>query len=131
MNMNNRRLVCGRLMVLMGLVALVAGSAFAANPQLTWTGGGDGSTWNDAANWNATPNWTVANDLDFSSVADGATLVNDATTTFGTLTFDANKGMVTITSTKTALPAAAALIIPTGTTLDAKFPVGGWTSWNG
>lgn len=131
MNMNNRRLVCGRLMVLMGLVALVAGSAFAANPQLTWTGGGDGSTWNDAANWNATPNWTVANDLDFSSVADGATLVNDATTTFGTLTFGANKGTVTITSTKTALPAAAALIIPTGTTLDAKFPVGGWTSWGG
>ncbi len=128
MNMNNRRLVWRRVRVVMGLVALVAGSAFAANPQLTWTGSGDGSTWNDAANWNTTPDWTVANDLDFSSVAGGATLVNDATTTFGTLTFGANKGTVTITSSKTAQLDAATLVIPTGTTLDAKFKVGGaWT----
>lgn len=131
MNMNNRRLVWRRVRVVMGLVALVAGSAFAANPQLTWTGSGDGSTWNDAANWNTTPDWTVANDLDFSSVAGGATLVNDATTTFGTLTFGANKGTVTISSTKTVQPVGAALVIPTGTTLDAKFPVGGWGSWGG
>lgn len=132
MNMNNGSWMCRRIQAVMGLVALVAGSAFAANPQLVWTGSGDGATWSDVANWNATPDWSVANDLDFTAVAGGTTLENDATTTFGTLTFGANKGTVTITSTKTALPAAAALVIPTGTTLDAKFKVGSawdWTPW--
>lgn len=131
MKTNDRKTMCRRVAAVTCFVGLVAGSAVAANPQLTWTGGGDGSTWNDAANWNATPDWTVANDLDFSSVAGGATLVNDATTTFGTLTFGANKGTVTISSTKTVQPVAAALVIPAGTTLDAKFPVGGWGSWGG
>lgn len=110
---------------------LLVGSAWAANPQLVWTGGGDGTKWSDAANWNGTPNWSVANDLDFTSVADGTTLENDATTTFGVVTFGVDKGTVVLKSDRIAMPAAATICIPSGTTLDAKFNVGSWIDWAG
>lgn len=110
---------------------LLAGSAWAANPQLVWTGGGDGTKWSDAANWNGAPDWSVANDLDFTSVAGGTTLVNDATTTFGVVTFGADKGTVVLESDRTAMPEAATIRIPSGTTLDAAFKVGAWTGWSG
>lgn len=110
---------------------LLAGSAWAANPQLVWTGGGDGTKWSDAANWNATPDWSVANDLDFTEVAGGTTIHNDAATRFGAVTFGADRGTVTWTSDKTAVPASGTIEIPAGTTVDAQFKVGNYWGWDG
>ncbi len=110
---------------------LLAGSAWAANPQLVWTGGGDGTKWSDANNWNAVPNWSEANDLDFTALTDGATIHNDAATTFGAVTFGADRGTVTWTSDRIAAPTDGKITIPTGTTLDAQFRVGGWGDWVG
>ncbi len=115
-------------------VGLATGGVWAG--QLTWTGRGDGKSWSDAANWNATPNWSEANDLDFSAVAGGATIHNDAATTFGAVTFGADKGKIVWTAdkTKTVKPKAGTIKIPAGTTLDAQFAVGQWgwsaDSWN-
>lgn len=110
---------------------LLVGSAWAANPQLVWTGLGDGKSWRDAANWNAAPNWSEANDLDFTALTDGATIHNDAATTFGAVTFGADRGTVTWTSDRIAAPTDGKITIPTGTTLDAQFRVGGWVDWVG
>lgn len=113
---------------------LLAGSAWAANPQLVWTGGGDGTKWSDAANWNATPDWSVANDLDFTEVAGGTTIHNDAATTFGAVTFGAGKGTIVWTADKAVKPKSGVITLPGGTTLDAQFAVGQWgwsaDSWN-
>ena len=98
---------------------------------LKWTGRGDGSSWSDPKNWNVTPDWSVANDLDFSAVADGTTIHNDAATTFGAVTFGAGKGTIVWTADKTAAPTDGKITIPTGTTLDAQFRVGGWGDWVG
>lgn len=114
-------------------VALVAGMAMGGLEagQLVWTGLGDGKSWRDADNWNATPDWSVANDLDFTALADGATIHNDATTTFGTVTFGADRGTVAWTSDKTAVPASGTIEIPAGTTVDARFKVGNYWGWDG
>ncbi len=115
-------------------IALVAGLAMGGLEagQLVWTGGGDGTKWSDDANWNATPDWSVANDLDFTVLADGATIHNDATTTFGAVTFGADKGTIVWTADKTVKPASGTIEIPTGTTVDARFKVGdhwGFDGW--
>lgn len=110
---------------------LLAGSAWAANPQLVWTGGGDGSSWSDAANWNVTPNWSEANDLDFTALAGGTTIHNDATTRFGAVTFGADKGTIVWTADKIAAPASGTIKIPAGTTVDARFKVGKPWAWDG
>lgn len=114
-------------------VALVAGMAAGGlwAETLVWTGGGDGSSWSDASNWNAAPNWSEANDLDFTALADGTTIHNDATTTFGTVTFGADKGTITWTSDKTAVPASGTIEIPAGTTVDARFKVGNYWGRDG
>ncbi len=117
-------------------VALAAGLAMGGLEagQLTWTGQGDGTSWSDAANWNATPNWSEANDLDFTAVAGGATIHNDATTTFGIVTFGADKGTIVWTADKTVKPKSGTIKLPAGTTLNAQFAVGQWgwsaDSWN-
>lgn len=114
------------------LVGALAGTLPAANTQLVWTGGGDGSKWSDAANWDKPPDWTVVNDLDFTAVAGGATLVNDATANFGTVAFGADRGIVAWESDRTAEPASARIVVPAGTTLNANFQMGnywGWTAW--
>ena len=110
---------------------LLVGSAWAANPQLVWTGGGDGSSWSDAANWNATPDWSAANDLDFTAVAGGTTIHNDATTRFGAVTFGEGKGTIVWTADKIAAPTDGKITIPTGTTVDARFKVGNYWGWDG
>lgn len=129
--LNGKRLPQFVAGVALAVGGLLAGRARAANPQLVWTGGGDGTKWSDAANWNGVPDWSVANDLDFTSVAGGTTLENDATTTFGTVTFGADKGTITWTSDKIAAPTDGKITIPTGTTLDAQFKVGQWGDWTG
>ncbi len=114
------------------LAGALAWTLPAANPQLVWTGGGDGSKWSDAANWDGAPDWAVVNDLDFTAVAGGATLVNDATAKFGTVAFGADKGMVVWESDRVAEPSSAMIVLPAGTTLDANFQMGsywGWTAW--
>lgn len=114
-------------------VALVAGMAAGGlwAETLVWTGGGDGSSWSDAANWNAVPNWSEANDLDFTALTDGATIHNDAATTFGAVTFGAGKGTIVWTADKTAVPASGTIEIPAGTTVDARFKVGNYWGWDG
>lgn len=114
-------------------IALVAGMAMGGLEagQLVWTGLGDGKSWRDADNWNATPDWSVANDLDFTALTDGATIHNDAATTFGAVTFGADKGTITWTSDKTAVPASGTIEIPAGTTVDARFKVGNYWGWDG
>ena len=114
-------------------IALVAGLAMGGLEagQLVWTGGGDGTKWSDDANWNATPDWSVANDLDFTVLADGATIHNDATTTFGAVTFGADKGTIVWTADKTVKPASGTIEIPAGTTVDARFKVGNYWGWDG
>lgn len=129
---DGRGLRRGASAIAMCLVGALAWRLPAANPQLTWTGGGDGSTWSDVANWDKTPDWAVVNDIDFTAVAGGATIVNDATANFGTVTFGADKGVVAWESDRTAEPSSARIVVPAGTTLDANFQMGkywGWTTW--
>lgn len=111
------------------VVVMAAGGLWAET--LVWTGGGDGSSWSDAANWNVTPNWSEANDLDFTALTDGATIHNDAATTFGAVTFGAGKGTIVWTADKTAVPASGTIEIPAGTTVDARFKVGNYWGWDG
>lgn len=111
------------------VVVMAAGGLWAET--LVWTGGGDGSSWSDAANWNVTPNWSEANDLDFTALTDGATIHNDAATTFGAVTFGAGKGTIVWTADKTAVPASGMIEIPAGTTVDARFKVGNYWGWDG
>ncbi len=112
------------------LVARMAAGGLWAET-LVWTGGGDGSSWSDAANWNVTPNWSEANDFDFTALAGGTTIHNDATTRFGAVTFGADRGTVAWTSDKTAVPASGTIEIPAGTTVDARFKVGNYWGWDG
>ena len=129
--LNGKRLPQFVAGVALAVGGLLAGRAWAANPQLVWTGGGDGTKWSDAANWNATPDWSVANDLDFTALTDGATIHNDAATTFGAVTFGADRGTIVWTADKIAEPTDGKITIPTGTTLDAQFKVGKYWGWNG
>lgn len=132
--LNGKRLPQFVAGVALAVGGLLAGRAWAANPQLVWTGGGDGSSWSDAKNWNVTPNWSEANDLDFTALAGGTTIHNDATTRFGAVKFGADKGTIVWTANKAVKPPSGVITLPGGTTLDAQFAVGQWgwsaDSWN-
>ena len=129
--LNGKRLPQFVAGVALAVGGLLAGRAWAANPQLVWTGGGDGTKWSDAANWNVTPNWSEANDLDFTALAGGTTIHNDATTRFGAVTFGEGKGTIVWTADKIAAPTDGKITIPTGTTVDARFKVGNYWGWDG
>ena len=132
--LNGKRLPQFVAGVALAVGGLLAGRAWAANPQLVWTGGGDGKSWSDANNWNVTPDWSEANDLDFTALADGTTIHNDATTRFGAVKFGADKGTIVWTANKAVKPPSGVNTLPGGTTLDAQFAVGQWgwsaDSWN-
>ena len=116
--------------VVLSLAMLSASVMYGAS--LKWTGEGDGTKWSDSANWDATPDWSIANDLDFTAVAGGKILDNDATLTVGAMAFGENKGTITLTRTKSGdfYPAdKATWTVPAGTIIDAQFTSGSTVSW--
>lgn len=113
-------------------MAVMAVSAIAFGAELKWIGPSTGGNWNDPQNWDKTPDWAVANDLDFSSLADGATVVNNATTKLKSLTFASNQGEVTISSSgKTLVPSTGTWTIPAGTVANVTAAIGDTWGYNG
>jgi hypothetical protein len=100
-------------------VVMPVGKAWAAT--LTWDGGGDGISWNDANNWVGNVAPTSADDV-----------VLDNSVVPGTYTVNLPTGAVTISIHKlTITPAAGntiALILPSGNTANPGFSVGDATA---
>lgn len=117
-------------------IAVLTGLSVAAST-LTWKGPSSGGNWTSTANWRSSDGrylWNATNSYDFSSLQNGAVIVNDATgvvriaaltlprTSNATWTF---KGTANVRLTTELMP----LKVPSGSTLNLE--LGASNPWNG
>ena len=104
-------------------------AAFATN--FTWTGGGDGTSWNAPANWGQSSNYpqTTGDVAIFNGNANVSLNTGSATTigyvkvTAGTVTIDATEEGSSLNCTKAAAGNGSGLVVAQGATLIMKAPM--------
>ncbi len=117
-----------KLLLVVAAVAIGC-SVFATN--FTWTGGGDGTSWNAPANWGQSSNYpsTESDVAIFNGNADVSLNTGSATTisyvkvTAGTVTIEATEEGSSLNCTKAADGNASGFVVAQGATLIMKAPM--------